>query len=39
VTAQDRDSIYVVNDGGAFFGGKEAPALVRLRVGVAGPAR
>ena len=39
VTAQDRDAIYVVNDGGLFFGAKEPPALVRLRVGVPGPAR
>ncbi len=36
VGASDRDKIYVVNDGGMFFGEKLAPGLVRLSVGVSG---
>lgn len=33
---KDREAIYVVNDGGLFFGQKEPPAIVRLWVGVPG---
>ena len=38
-TSLDRDKLYVIGDGGLFFGGKAPATLIRLDVGVAGPAR